>query len=137
MDRIDPHEHPVGRMELLAYLVGKRLVIDRRLGIDADSGKLLEDPEKTIILLCRGASGLGITAPENCDTVGSASVHATLLAWRVAQSLDGRLTGCLLDPGAMLSACQSADNHHLADGYSVRQPSPQSADRGEGGGARR
>ena len=43
MDRIDPDKHPMSRQKLLTYLVGEFLVIYRRLGIDADSGKLLED----------------------------------------------------------------------------------------------
>ena len=108
MERIDPHEHAVSRQELLAYIVGELLVIDRRLGIDADLGKLFEDPLKAVVLWCGGLSGCSIAAPQDADFVGFrvrfASVHATLLAWRVAQSLDGRLTGCLLDPAAILSA---------------------------------
>src|SRR5438309_11681105 len=74
-----------------------------------------EDPVKAIVLWCGGPSRFGIAAPEDCDFVGLrvrlTSVHATLLAWRVAQSLDGRLTGCLLDPVAMLSAFPTADNN--------------------------
>ena len=114
MYRIDPHKHAVGSQELLAYLVGELLVIDRRLGMDADSGKLLEDPVKAIVLRCGGSPGCGIAAPKDCDfvglLVGITSVHATLLAWRVAQSLDERLTGCLLDPTVMLSVPHMADN---------------------------
>jgi hypothetical protein len=66
------------------------------------SGKLLKDPVKAIVLWYGGLSGFGIAAPEDCDFVGiraqAASLHATLLAWRVAQSLDGRLTGHLPCP---------------------------------------
>src|SRR6516162_6223040 len=102
MYRIDPHKHPVGSQELLAYLVGELLVIDCRLGMDADSGKLLEDPVKAIVLRCGGSPGCGIAAPKDCDfvglLVGITSVHATLLAWRVAQSLDERLTGACSTP---------------------------------------
>jgi hypothetical protein len=53
-------------------------------------------------------------------------VHATLLAWRVAQSLDGRLTGCLLDPAVILSAPHMADNLRYTPrvrGSEVRGPS--------------
>ena len=50
MDRIDPNKQPISRQELLAHLVAEFLVIDRRLGIDADSGKLLKKPVKAIVL---------------------------------------------------------------------------------------
>ena len=49
LDRIDPDKHPVGAQELLAHLIGEGLVVDRRLGIDADGGKLLENPVKAIV----------------------------------------------------------------------------------------
>ena len=50
LDRIDPHEHPICAEELLAHLVGEGLVVDRWLGIDADGGKLLENPVEPIVL---------------------------------------------------------------------------------------
>jgi hypothetical protein len=93
MDRINPHEHAINREELLAHLVGKLLVIDRRLGMDAGRGKLLEDPVKAIVLWGSGSPGFGITAPEDCDLVGLrariSSVHTTLLAWRVRRAWTG------------------------------------------------
>src|SRR6516162_3175425 len=111
---IDPHKHSISCQELFAHLVGELLVIDRRFGMDADIGKLLKDPVKPIVLGCADVSGFGIATPHDCDFEGllfqAASLHASLLAWRVAQSLDGRLTGCLLDPAAMLSALHVADN---------------------------
>ena len=114
MDRIDPHQHPISAQELLAHLICERLVINCRLGLDAEIGKLLENPVKAIIVWCRGSSRFGIAAPQDCNIEGLlvwiASVHATLLAWRVTQSLDGRLTGCLLDPPVMLSALCTTDN---------------------------
>src|SRR5262249_36319562 len=64
MDRIDPHKHPICAQELLAHLVGERLVVDRRLGIDADSGKLLEDPVEPIVPWSGGLPGFGIATPE-------------------------------------------------------------------------
>jgi hypothetical protein len=33
VDRIDPHKYPIGAQELLAHLLGERLIIDRRLGM--------------------------------------------------------------------------------------------------------
>src|SRR6516162_4344072 len=127
MYRIDPYEHPIGRQELLAHLAGEFLVVHRRLGMDADSGKLLENPGKAIILWGGGAPGLGIATPQNSNfvrvRVWVGSVHATLLAWRVAQSLDGCLTGCLLDPAAMLSAPYTADNTSLTPRLGGRRAS--------------
>src|SRR5215471_5646492 len=114
MDRIDPHKHPISAQQLVAHLVRERLVINCRLGLDAEIGKLLENPVKAIIVWCRGSSRFGIAAPQDYNFKGLrvwiASVHATRLAWRVAQSLDGRLMGCLLDPAIMLSAPHMTDN---------------------------
>jgi hypothetical protein len=76
----------------------------------------------------REGFGFGIAAPEHCDLVGLlvriASPHATLLAWRVAQSLDGRLTGCLLDPAFVLSALHMADNPRSTSGRRWSRPPP-------------
>src|SRR6516165_5517334 len=82
--------------------------------MDAGSGELLEDPVEAVVLWCSSLPGFGIAAPQDCDFVGLwvriTSVHATLLAWRVAQSLDGCLKGCLLDPVAILFTRSMADN---------------------------
>ncbi len=102
MDRIDPYEHAIRPRQLLAHFVGEVLVIDRGLGLNANGGELLEDAVEAVVVRRRGAPGLGITAPEDRDFIdfraGTASGHAALLAWREAQCLDGRLTGCLLRP---------------------------------------
>lgn len=148
MDGIDPHQYPVSRQKLRAHRVGKLLVIDGRLGMDAGGGKLLEDPVKTIVLWSGGLPGCGIAAPQDRYfvrlRVWFASVHAALLAERVARSLDARLTGCLLDPAAMLSTLATADNPltarqgiRPAGRCSVKRPSVQSTDRDEGDDVRR
>jgi hypothetical protein len=64
---IDPHKYTISRQELLAHLLGELFIIDRRFGMDADSGKLFEDPVKAIVLWCGGVSGFGIAAPEDSD----------------------------------------------------------------------
>ena len=40
VDRIDPDEHAIRAKQLLAYLVREVLVINGRLGMDADGGEL-------------------------------------------------------------------------------------------------
>src|SRR5215469_8614710 len=94
LDRIDPDEHPICAQELLADLVGEGLVVDRRLGIDADGGKLLENPVKAIVPWCGGLPGFGITTPEDRDLEGFLSGHFRLLlaklAFRARSSRPGR-----------------------------------------------
>ena len=80
MDRIDPHEHSVCFQELLAHLVGESLIVDRRLGIDAEGGKLLEDTVKTIVLRGGGLPEFGIATPEDRDLRGFLSGHFGLLS---------------------------------------------------------
>ena len=101
MYRIDPHEHPIGRQELLAHLAGEFLVVHRRLGMDADSGKLLENPEKAIVLWGGGSPSLGIAGRMAILwgfglELRPCMRHSSLGEWRRAWT--GRLTGCLLDP---------------------------------------
>jgi hypothetical protein len=78
LDRIDPHEHPICAQELLAHLVGEGLIVDRRLGIDADGGKLLEDPVKAIVLWGRGLPGFGIATPEDRDPLEGAGFEPSV-----------------------------------------------------------
>src|SRR5215469_10675077 len=84
MYRIDPHQHSIGCQELLTHLLGELLVVDRRFGLDADSGEFLKDPVKAIVLWCGGVPGSGIAAPQDCDFEGlwlqAASLHASLPA---------------------------------------------------------
>ena len=65
MDRIDPDEDAVGVQQLRAYLVGKLLVIDGRLGMNADRGELLEDAMKAIIGRGCVAPRLAVSTPDN------------------------------------------------------------------------
>ena len=69
LDRIDPHEHAINRQKLPANLVCHVLVVDRRLGIDADRRQLFEDTVKAIVLRSCGAPCLAITAPQNCNSI--------------------------------------------------------------------
>src|SRR3954463_2206237 len=60
LKRIDPHKYAVGLQQLRVNLVGKLLVIDGWLGMNADRGELLEDAMKTIIGRDRIASRLAV-----------------------------------------------------------------------------
>src|SRR5262249_53958669 len=84
LDRIDPHKHPIGAQELLAHLAGEGLVVDRRLGIDADGGKFLEDPVKAIVLWGGGLPGFGIATPEDRDLESFLAGHFRLLSAKLA-----------------------------------------------------
>src|SRR3954447_9399831 len=65
LKRIDPHKYAVGLQQLRANLVGKLLVIDGWLGINADRGELFEDAMKAIIGRGRVASCLAVAPPDN------------------------------------------------------------------------
>src|SRR4051812_26590889 len=49
LKRIDPHNYAVGLQQLRSNRVGKLLVIDGRLGMNAECGELLEDAMKAIV----------------------------------------------------------------------------------------
>ena len=87
---VNPDEHTIDRQELLADLVGKILVINRGLGVDAECRELLEDTVIAIVLRGRGLSRLAIAGPQNRNAEGFGIRHLNaLLAGREAQSLDG------------------------------------------------
>src|SRR3954447_20774600 len=65
LKRIDPHKDAVGLQQLRPNLVGKLLVIDGWLGMNADRGELFEDAMKAIIGRGRIASRLAIATPDN------------------------------------------------------------------------
>jgi hypothetical protein len=65
LQRIDPHKDAVGLQQLRANFVGKLLVIDGWLGMNADRGELFEDAMKAIIGRGRIASRLVVAPPDN------------------------------------------------------------------------
>src|SRR5215472_8015947 len=67
VDRIDPDEHAIGAKQLLAHLVREVLVIDGRLGTDADRGELFEDAVEAVVLRRRSLPRCEIATPKNCD----------------------------------------------------------------------
>ena len=67
MDRINPDEHAIGAKQLLAHLVREVLVIDGRLGMDADGGELFENAMKAVVRGRRVAPRLSVPTPKNCD----------------------------------------------------------------------
>src|SRR6516164_2971510 len=58
---------PSALKQLLAYLVREFLVIDGRLGMDADGGELFENTVKTVVLGRRGFPRFAIATPKNRD----------------------------------------------------------------------
>ena len=76
--RINPHQHAVGREKLLAHLRGKRLVVHRRLGLDAERRQFFKDAVKAVVLRCRGLPGGAVAAPEDRDAVGFHGGHVGL-----------------------------------------------------------
>ena len=79
MDRIDPHQHAIGRQQLLAHLAGEVVVVDRRLGIDAQRRQLFENAVKAIVLRGRGSPRLAIAAPDNRYPIGLYLSH--IVSW--------------------------------------------------------
>jgi hypothetical protein len=67
VDRIDPDEHAIGAQQLVANLFGEVLVIDGRLGMDADCGELFENAVKAVVLRRPSLPRLEIATPKNCD----------------------------------------------------------------------
>src|SRR5215472_7728717 len=67
VDRIDPDEHAIGAKQLLAHLIREVLVIDGRLGTDADRGELFEDAVEAVVRRRRGLPRFEIATPKNCD----------------------------------------------------------------------
>src|SRR2546423_1522410 len=61
--RIDPDEDTVHAEQLRPHLIGEVLVIDRRLGRDAERRQLLEYAVIAIVLRSRGLSRVAIAAP--------------------------------------------------------------------------
>ena len=61
--RIDPDEDTVHAEQLRPHLIGEVLVIDRRLGRDAERRQLLEYTVIAIVLRSRGLSRVAIAAP--------------------------------------------------------------------------
>ena len=64
-DRIDPDEHAIELQELLAYDRRHVVGIDRRLGVNADGGKRLEDAAETVVVSRGVASSFTIPAPQH------------------------------------------------------------------------
>src|SRR5438477_9090053 len=75
VDWIDPDEHAIGAKQLLAYLVREVLVINGRLGMDADGGELFEDAVEAVVRRRRVAARLEIATPKNCDFKAFLSHH--------------------------------------------------------------
>jgi hypothetical protein len=69
MDWIDPHEHSINCQKLLAHLVSDVVVINRRLGVNAECCQLFEDAVKTVVLRGCGSPSLAIAAPEDRDFI--------------------------------------------------------------------
>jgi hypothetical protein len=67
VNRIDPDKHAIDAKQLLAHLVREVLVIDGRLGMDADGGKLFENTVEAVVGRGRGLPRFEITTPKNCD----------------------------------------------------------------------
>ena len=67
VDRIDPDKYSIGAKQLLAYLAREFLVIDGRLGMDADGRELFENTVKTVVRRCRVAARFAIAAPKDSD----------------------------------------------------------------------
>ena len=65
---IDPDEHAIGAKQLLANLVREVLVIDGRLGMDADCGELFENAVKAVVLRRRGLPRFEIATPKYSDS---------------------------------------------------------------------
>jgi hypothetical protein len=62
---IDPDKYAIGAKQLLAHLVREVLVIDGRLGMDADGGKLFENTVEAIVRRRRGLPRFEIATPKN------------------------------------------------------------------------
>ena len=59
------HEHAINGQELLAHLTGDVVVINRRLGVNAECRQLLEYAVKAIVLGSCGSHRLAIAAPKS------------------------------------------------------------------------
>src|ERR1700757_2797981 len=90
MDRIDPDEHAIGAKQLSAHLVCEVLVIDGRLGMDADRGELFENAVKSIAHRRRITARFAIATPKNCDFKAFLLGHHCILYKVVAELWEGQ-----------------------------------------------
>src|SRR4051812_30211582 len=74
---VNPDEHTIRLQELRADRVGERLVIDGRLGLNAERRQFLEDAMEAIVARRRLASCGVVPAPDDCDLPGCGRIHAT------------------------------------------------------------
>ena len=117
VERIDPDQHAVDPEELLAHLVGERLVEHGRLGVDAEPGSAPRT---------RGDSGCSAASPRGASSAVTAPTTATLRMHRSSWDLPG--------PCAIVSTGEHCAA--LGRGPSDREPAfPRNAEtlRSEGG----
>ena len=127
MDRIDPDEHPLRRQQLVAHLLGKILVENRGLGLNAARRQRREHLTKAIVCGGRGLPRRAVAAPDDRDPVSHVAssracpedvaklgseigtmwaeadprTHTSPGEWRSAWT-NRRLTGCLPNPATTL-----------------------------------
>jgi hypothetical protein len=70
MNGIHPHQHAVGSQKLRAHCIGKFLVVNDRLRIDAERAQLLEDAVEAIAPRRGSLPRFAIAAPQDSDFVG-------------------------------------------------------------------